>query len=150
MSATGPPAPRPCASCPYRRDVPSGVWHHDEYAKLRRYDAPTGEQPPGVFLCHTAPGRVCAGWAGCHDGAHLLALRIAEVSGSMTADGIDATIDYVSPMPLFSSGAEAADHGEAEITAPSPDAVYTMAKITRAMETFRARQALDLADGGSR
>lgn len=131
MSVTGPPAPRPCASSPYRRDVPSGVWHPDEYAKLRRYDAPTAEQPPGVFLCHTAPGRACAGWAGCHDGAHLLALRIAEALGT-TDDDVDATIDYVSPVPLFRSGTEAADHGEVEITAPGPRAVNAMAKITRA------------------
>jgi hypothetical protein len=129
VSATGPPAPRPCASCPYRRDVPSGVWHREEYAKLRRYDAPTGEQPPGVFLCHTAPGRVCAGWAGCHDGVHLLALRFALMLGTMTADDVDATIDYVSPVPLFSSGAQAADHGEAEIADPSVSAVKAMAKI---------------------
>lgn len=150
MRAIGPPAPRPCTSCPYRRDVPSGIWHREEYAKLRRYDAPTGEQPTGVFLCHTAPGRVCAGWAGCHDGAHLLALRIAEAGGRMTASDIDVTIDYVSPVPLFGSGAEAADHGEAEIAAPSPEAVYAMAKVTRAMKASRARQVLDLANGGSR
>ena len=30
--------PKPCASCPYRCDVPSGVWHPDEYAKLEVYD----------------------------------------------------------------------------------------------------------------
>lgn len=131
MNATGPPAPRPCASCPYRRDVPSGIWHRDEYAKLRRYDAPTAEQPTQVFLCHTAPGRVCAGWAGCHDGAHLLALRMAMLTEAMDLDDIDATIDYVSPVPLFGSGAEAADHGEAEIAEPGRDAVHAMAKITR-------------------
>lgn len=24
----------PCETCPYRRDVPSGVWSADEYRKL--------------------------------------------------------------------------------------------------------------------
>ena len=26
---------QPCSSCPYRKDVPSGVWAHHEYEKLR-------------------------------------------------------------------------------------------------------------------
>ncbi|MGW6728008.1 DUF6283 family protein [Nocardia sp. NPDC055029] len=30
----GSPAPRPCASCLNRRDVPSGVWEFGEYEKL--------------------------------------------------------------------------------------------------------------------
>lgn len=63
----GPPSRCPCASCPYRRDVPSGVWAPEEYEKLRRYDAPTMEQPPQVFLCHQknrdTANRVGAGWA---------------------------------------------------------------------------------------
>ncbi|WP_336794377.1 DUF6283 family protein [Gordonia malaquae] len=50
------PAPRPCESCPYRRDVPSGVWAESEYEKLRAYDAPTGEQPVRLFLCHQYDG----------------------------------------------------------------------------------------------
>ncbi|MFB4306971.1 DUF6283 family protein [Actinomadura sp. GTD37] len=132
-----PPAPRPCTSCPYRRDVPSGIWAAAEYEKLRAYDQPTMEQPPQVFLCHqrgrdAGDARVCAGWAGTHDGAHLLALRIAAADGTMAFGDIDATIDYVSPVPLFASGAEAAEHGEAEIAAPGERAVKAMAKIERA------------------
>lgn len=46
------PAPQPCASCPYRRDVPSGIWAAEEYAKLPAYDADTPFQPPHLFLCH--------------------------------------------------------------------------------------------------
>lgn len=72
------PAPKPCASCPYRRDVPSGVWHPDEYTKLRRYDEDTSQQPAGLFICHQTDAendarRVCAGWVGCH-GDQLLGL----------------------------------------------------------------------------
>lgn len=131
----GPPARRPCASCPYRRDVPSGIWAAEEYEKLRAYDRPTMEQPPQVFLCHQknrdTADRVCAGWAGVHDGAHLLALRFAVMDGRMTPDDVHATIDYVSPVPLFRSGADAAEHGLAEVDAPSARAVEAMAKISR-------------------
>lgn len=127
----GPPAPRPCSSCPYRRDVPSGIWGREEYEKLPRYDAATGEQPLGVFLCHTAPGRVCAGWAGCHDGEHLLALRLAAFAGVMSIDDVGATVEYVSPVPLFVSGAAAAEHGLAEIANPGDRAAVAIAKITR-------------------
>lgn len=137
MTATiGPPAPRPCASCPYRRDVPSGIWAAEEYAKLPAYDRETMGQPPQVFLCHqnerdSDRSRVCAGWAGCHDGGHLLALRFASIGGSMTPDAIEATMDYRSPVPLFRSGAEAAAHGMVQIRRPGTRAVKTMGKIAR-------------------
>lgn len=130
------PAPRPCTSCPYRRDVPSGIWAASEYAKLPAYDADTAAQPSQVFLCHqndhdSDRTRVCAGWAGCHDGTHLLALRFAAVTGSMTPEAIDATMDYRSPVPLWRSGTEAARHGLAEIGRPGGRALETMSKISR-------------------
>lgn len=40
----------PCSSCPYRRDVPSGVWHREEYEKLLQYDDSTEILP--AFMCH--------------------------------------------------------------------------------------------------
>ncbi|MGW3607940.1 DUF6283 family protein [Micromonospora sp. NPDC005161] len=112
------PANSPCGTCPYRRDVPSGVWDASEYAKLPDYDAPTALQPHGLFLCHQADGRVCAGWAGCHDGNELLALRLATLQG-MSPDEISNTRGYVSPVPLFGSGKEAAEHGMARIDDPN-------------------------------
>ncbi|MGQ5261052.1 DUF6283 family protein [Micromonospora sp. ZYX-F-536] len=115
------PAKAPCGTCPYRRDVPSGVWDASEYAKLPAYDAPTALQPGGLFLCHQADGRVCAGWAGCHDTDNLLALRLAALHG-MDPDEVTATRDYVSPVPLFGSGTEAAEHGMAGIDDPDPKA----------------------------
>ncbi|REF00540.1 DUF6283 family protein [Thermomonospora umbrina] len=132
----GPPARRPCATCPYRQDVPSGIWAPEEYQKLRRYDAPTPEQPPAVFRCHqrdrdATGGRVCAGWAGVHDGAHLLALRLAAMNGTLSPEVIDAIIGYVSPCRLFASGAEAADHGMAEIDRPGLRAIEAMSKLCR-------------------
>lgn len=130
------PAPRPCTSCPYRQDVPSGMWSREDYERLPRYDAPTYEQPGKVFLCHqhdlNSPGsRVCAGWAGCHDGEHLLGLRIAVAEQRMAVETAQAVRDYVSPVPLFSSGHEAMEHGVAEIDEPGERAFALMDKIER-------------------
>jgi hypothetical protein len=133
---TRPPAPRPCASCPYRQDVPSGIWSADEYAKLAAYDEPTYAQPARLFLCHQhdhddQQARICGGWAGCHDGDHLLALRVAVSSGEITAATADEIRHYVSPVPLFASGAEAAAHGMREIHRPGPGACAAINKISR-------------------
>jgi hypothetical protein len=132
----GPPAPRPCTSCPYRRDVPSGVWHASEYAKLPRYDAETGAQPRGLFQCHQNDSddsrrRICAGWAGCHDGDELLALRLAVIFGRISQETAQATVNYQSPIPLFESGAEAAMHGVRGINAPDSGALQAIEKIRR-------------------
>lgn len=135
MTTIKPPAPRPCASCPYRVDVPSGVWHEDEYAKLPPYDEPTPFQPSGVFLCHQVNGRACAGWAGCHDMTHNLAIRLAESTGDMTPEDADELRDYTTDVPLFATGREAADHGMREIENPTPDAARTLHKIIRRRAT---------------
>lgn len=133
---TQPPAPRPCASCPYRQDVPSGVWGAGDYAKLPLYDEPTYAQPSGLFLCHQHDrddprARVCSGWAGCHDMAHSLSLRMALFSGDITSETVDAIVDYASPVPLFATGAEAAVHGMREIHDPGPDARRLIDKVSR-------------------
>ncbi|MCX4405925.1 MULTISPECIES: DUF6283 family protein [unclassified Streptomyces] len=131
-----PPAPRPCASCRYRQDVPSGIWAASEYAKLAAYDAPTYyAQPPRLFLCHQHDhdddrARACAGWAGCHDGDNLLALRVAVLSGQISVETADAIRDYASPVALFASGVEAAAHGVREIQRPGPDACTAIGKIS--------------------
>lgn len=130
MTAIG-PAARPCGSCPYRCDVPSGVWAAEEYEKLSAYDADTPYQPVRVFECHRLDGRVCAGWAGCHDGDELLALRVAVASGYMSVADAVATRDYVSPVPLWESGAVAAAHGLAEVHNPGPAAVRVGRKVSR-------------------
>jgi Family of unknown function (DUF6283) len=123
----GPAAP--CLSCPYRCDVPSGIWAADEYAKLTEYDRPTGEQPPAIFICHQDNGRLCSGWVGCHDMAASLALRIASGTEIISADVVSETLVYVSPVPLWGSGAAAAAHGIADINDPSPSAVKMITKI---------------------
>lgn len=135
-SSLRPPAQRPCDSCPYRRDVPAGIWASEEYAKLRRYDAETPHQPTGLFQCHQADAdsavrRVCAGWAGCHESEGLLALRLAVLDASIDAATYQAVVEYVSPVPLFPTGSDAAAHGEVGIDAPAEDARRLINKITR-------------------
>jgi hypothetical protein len=131
-------AQRPCVSCPYRRDVPSGVWHPDEYAKLPAYDRPTAEQPTGVFICHQDPGdpRLCAGWVGCH-GDESLALRLATALGKLTDVDAEAVFGYVSPVPLFGSGSEAAAHGMRGVVAPTPTAKQAINKLLRQRKARR-------------
>lgn len=118
----------------------------EEYAKLPAYDLPTQQQPTGVFLCHqTGRGdraRVCAGWAGCHDTANMLALRFAGPTGTMTSEAVAATLDYRTDVPLFRSGAEAARHGLAEVNRPSARASRTMAKIARVRGDIKTRKGL--------
>lgn len=115
------PSKAPCGTCPYRRDVPAGVWDASEYEKLPAYDGETWAQPPALFFCHQNDGHLCAGWAGCHDTDHLLALRFHRVAPE--------TFGYVSPVPLFSSGAEAAAHGLSGIDRPDARALAAIDKL---------------------
>ncbi|MFC9817816.1 DUF6283 family protein [Streptomyces virginiae] len=141
-SSIRPPAPRPCESCPYRRDVPAGIWASEEYEKLRRYDADTPNQPPRLFQCHQSdPGddsrRICAGWAGSHDSDHLLALRLAVLDGSIDTATHQAVTDYTSPVPLFSSGNDAADHGQKDLTTLTNDALRMINKISHTRQNLQ-------------
>jgi hypothetical protein len=114
----------PCSTCPYRRDAPSGLWSEAEYDKLPRYDGTTGDQAMagafGVFYCHQLTGHLCAGWVGCHDMVHNLALRMAVVRGE--AIDLGAVHGYRSPVALFPTGAAAAEHGKRDLAAPGPEA----------------------------
>lgn len=123
------PATHPCGSCPYRRDVPSGVWHPDEYVKLPPYDQPTPLQPAALFMCHQADGRLCAGWTGCHDMNESLAVRLAARNHGPAF--IDALLDYTTTTPLFETGAEAASHGLALVHDPDENAVRVIDKLRR-------------------
>jgi hypothetical protein len=124
----------PCASCPYRRDVPSGVWSPEEYAKLPGYDGETFEQTPGVFFCHQQNGKLCSGWVGCHDMSESLAMRFGVLHGVINEEDFDAALDYECPVPLFNSGAEAAAHGMREVAQPSSKAERTIQKIHKRRE----------------
>jgi uncharacterized protein DUF6283 len=129
------PAKAPCVSCPYRRDVPSGIWAEEEYARLPAYDGDTGEQAvqgaTGVFYCHQQDGRICAGWAGTHDMEESLAVRFAVSYGRLSEDEYNALCDYTTDVPLFASGAEAAAHGRRKIEQPGSDAIKMIRRLER-------------------
>ena len=76
---------RPCPTCPYRVDCPSGVWDRTEYEKLPRYDR---NETFATFLCHqtTATGEqtVCRGWLTVH--AESVAARMGVLNGEFTDD----------------------------------------------------------------
>jgi hypothetical protein len=134
------PAPNPCESCPYRCDVPSGVWSEEEYEKLRLYDGPLWAQPHNMFQCHQMTresdrARLCAGWVGTHQPTDLISVMIAVAQGKLDP----AIFDYTTPVPLFASGNEAADHGERDIENPSEEAMDMVEKIVakRPDVTFR-------------
>jgi len=130
---------RPCPTCPYRRDVPSGVWAAEEYAKLPGFDGETWEQAAAgafaSFCCHSSPDRLCAGWAGCHDMGESLALRLARRQVEVDP----AVYGYVSPVPLFASGAEAAAHGMRDLHEPGPAAVRAAGKLRRVVAARKGR-----------
>lgn len=122
--------PNPCAACPYRRDVPSGVWSYDEYEKLRGYDALTGDQPFTLFMCHATPDQCCNGWAVVHSSRghdhDLLALRL------FGSPPIPET-----SVEMWESGNVAADHGQADIEDPSDEAIATTERLRRRYERLR-------------
>jgi hypothetical protein len=113
---------QPCEACPYRRDVPSGIWSAEDYDKLPPYDAPTHEQPVETFACHATPEFYCHGWAVVHSNRghqhELLSLRLCRVD------------DIPEPaVPLFTSGTEAAEHGKRDIKRPKQAARRAVARL---------------------
>lgn len=127
MSALLPPAPRPCESCPYRTDVPSGVWSEEEYDKLIEFDR---NQWAGVFQCHQTDrdsdkARMCAGWTYVH-GPRSIWLRMAVSNGTYPRE----IFAYETDVELFEDGLEAAEWGMEEIDDPGPQARRMIEKIS--------------------
>lgn len=128
----------PCASCPYRTSVPSGVWAPEEYAKLPAYDGDCSEQTNhAAFCCHqTGNGdhaQLCAGWVGHRDHpTDLLAVRLGLSLGTIDK----SVLDYETNTQLFDSGAAARDHGMADIDDPGDRAREAMDKITVVRKTI--------------
>lgn len=118
----------PCASCPYRQDVPSGLWAAEEYAKLPGYDEP--QQAFEVFHCHqelqTGVDTVCRGWLATHP--ETAAARLAVLYGYVD----DQERYRESPVPLWPTGRAAAEHGLRDLTNPSRRARRMMARLDRA------------------
>lgn len=122
-------AKAPCASCPYRQDVPSGVWDASEYKKLLTYDGSIMEQlskgAVKLFGCHQKDDCLCAGWVATHGATDLLAMRLH-------GEDIPEEIwEYESPVPVFASGLEAAEHGMREVEAPPPEAKRVINRLQR-------------------
>lgn len=121
---------QPCSACPYRLDVPSGVWDPREYEKLRDYDRPTGDQPFAPFGCHATPEHYCHGWAVVHtsrgNAFDLLALRLLGIEDIPQAG-----------VPLFDSGNDAADWGQRDADDPSPAAHEVVARLMRKYDHLR-------------
>lgn len=121
------PAERPCGSCPYRQDAPSGLWHETMYDQLPPYDEEQCLRP--LFGCHQQDGHLCAGWVGTHDMDNSIALRVAVSSGFISPEEAQRTVDYVSPVPLFASGREAAEHGKRDLYNPGKRARAMKARL---------------------
>ena len=126
----------PCKSCPYRKDVPSGVWHASEYGKLIPYDKDTFEQPMRVFMCHQQDGSLCRGWLDCH-GDQLLALRLGLSMGTLDADAVNNALCEGPATPVFASGQEAASHGLAQVQRPTKKARAVIDTLFRRKQRAR-------------
>lgn len=122
-------AKRPCGSCPYRKDVPSGVWAAHEYDKLEAYDGEIWEQvlrgALGRFDCHQRDGHLCAGWVACHGPHNLVALRMQ--AGKVHRD----VWSYQTDVPVWGSGAEAKAHGMAQYEKPPAEASRLQQKLLK-------------------
>lgn len=117
-------APRPCVTCPYRRDTPPGIWAPEEYEKLARYD---DERVLALFLCHqtnaTGTPTACRGWLTVHQ--ESVAARLAVLHGRVTDDQRYAEVD----VELYVTGTEARDAGLAGVKRPDEAAQRAMDKL---------------------
>lgn len=123
-------AAAPCGSCPYRRDVPCGVWDESEYKKLMAYSLSPGEMPAmAVFLCHqtnaTGQKTVCRGWLTVERDS--IAVRLALLQGSVTPEQV-----YAAPLvPLYETSEEAAEAGMSGVRNPSREAKRLVSRLLR-------------------
>lgn len=124
--------PAPCKSCPYREDVPSGVWAELEYKKLPAYDGEIAEQAikgaTSLFLCHQRNNALCSGWLACHGPDNLLAMRLHYTRVDASA------FDYTTKIPVFASGEQAAAHGMRDIDEPGIPARRVMKRLTTKLQ----------------
>jgi hypothetical protein len=109
------------------------MWAASEYETLARYDGSTTEQAmngaTSVFGCHQADEFLCAGWVAVFDMGESLAVRL-----HWRSLDLDAILAYTTDVPLFGSGAEAAEHGKRDIGSPSPEAMDAVDKVARSRE----------------
>lgn len=101
---------RPCAECPWRRDVAPGQFRRERYEALADTSGSEGDDRSPfapMFGCHKgADGRelACAGWLAVV-GRYHIGVRIALLSGQVPASALEPGEGWP---PLFSSYAEMA------------------------------------------
>lgn len=126
--------PTPCTTCPYRVDVPSGIWAKEEYEKLVAYDRPTFEQPPNLFMCHQSNNSLCTGWVQSHANREhafdLLALRMID-RRKVDVDQVSKVAQSEPMVKLFLTGSGARRHGLKQLAKPGPKAKSAMKRITK-------------------
>ena len=67
-----------------------------------------------------------------------LSVRIAARTGQLAVEVVEELFDYTTPVPLFGSGAEAAEHGMAEVEAPSTKARRVIDKLADLVEKVQS------------
>lgn len=119
----------------------SGIWDKIEYQKLPAYDGEIHEQTAtAVFMCHQpAEGHVCSGRLGHRKYPEdMLAVRLGLIRGTLD----QSCLDYSTDVPLFESGAAAAEHGMKHFLDPQEDARSVIRKITRKRAATAAPTAI--------
>ena len=58
-------------------------------------------------------------------------LRLAASLGGWSREEVEAVWDYTTDVPVFASGAEAAEHGRSGIEEPPPEAVKLIQRLER-------------------
>lgn len=122
--------PNPCSTCPYRRDVPSGIWDREEYEKLPQWDHEMAFA--GTFLCHTDPAAICRGWMEVHE--RNMSVRLAMFRVEWTEANRKPT-----KIPLYRSGLAAMRAGLRALARPSGDAKKAITSILERRERHAAR-----------
>lgn len=120
---------KPCVSCPYRCDVPSGIWHPDEYAKLPPYDRNEAFEK---FMCHSERSKLCRGWLSVH--CESVAVRLCMSKGDVTPEEV-----FAKPLvKLFNTGLAAAVHGMKQVNRPGKKAREMIASLTKKLTSAPA------------
>lgn len=110
---------RPCAECPWRRDVAPGQFSQERFDYLAETTGRPGNEAglnTPMFACHKSPeGReeACAGWLAAAGYQHL-GVRVAVAFGRIDADVLEPGPDWP---PLHESYTEMVDAKARKLTA---------------------------------